>query len=424
MPWHIEEQDDEYCVIQDDTGEVERCYPNRDDALALLRALYANVEEASKMLRRSFPFELKSLDDQAGVFEGHAAVFGNVDEGGDVIEAGAFAKTLQERGQRVKICWQHDWREPIGKPLELREDAQGLFVKARLSDTQRGRDALTLLRDGVVDELSFGYETIKSEWGKDGDGQRVRLLKELRLYEISPVTAAMNEQARISAVKAAIPEVKFAGSPRNRYGTHASYGFKGDYAAAWRCHFSKVGGGSASAEATGPIRGTVRRCAMIAAAMKPACELISTESVEARKGPRSPLECSFPSKPSDYGLSEWDKPEGEEGRKKAQLSCSDLNVIKKAALAEIKRRAEDREAGGKAVKQDDDRPSLVHEDPLWEDQEAVLSGLTEESNISEEEALGQLFESIAAEPGEGPLTAQGLRAKALELELQLAMIGG
>lgn len=144
-------------------------------------------------------------------------------------------------------------------------------------------------------------------------------------------------------------EFKFAGSPRNRYGTHASYGFKGSYEAAWRCHFSQIGGGALTANATGPIRGTVRRTEMIAAAMKPPCQLPGTDSVGPRKGPKSPLDCTYPEKPSDYGLSKWDEPEGEEEREKTRLSCSDLAVIKKAALAEIKRRAKDREdqEGGK-----------------------------------------------------------------------------
>ena len=157
------------------------------------------------MEKRSFPFELKQLDAEEGIFEGYAAVFGNVDEGGDVIMPGAFSKTLQERGGRVKITWQHDWREPIGKPLELKEDEHGLLIRGKLTlDTQRGREALALMRDGVIDELSIGYDTIKSEWVKR-DGQTVRELREVRLYEISPVTVAMNPEARIMSVKAAIP---------------------------------------------------------------------------------------------------------------------------------------------------------------------------------------------------------------------------
>lgn len=152
------------------------------------------------MLRKVVPFEVKQVDTDQGVFEGYAAVFGNVDDGGDVIEKGAFANTLKERASRVKICWQHDPKEPIGRPLELREDDRGLYVKAKISLTQRGRDALTLLRDGVVNELSIGYDAVKEMY----EGA-VRRLREVKLWEISPVTWAMNPLATVTGVKGATP---------------------------------------------------------------------------------------------------------------------------------------------------------------------------------------------------------------------------
>lgn len=139
---------------------------------------------------------------------------------------------------------------------------------------------------------------------------------------------------------------KFSGSPRNPYGTHSSYQFKGGedgYKRAWRLHFSQIGGGTTTGAASGPIRGTVRRIAMIAAGMKPPCQVISSDSISARTGPKSPLEGSFPEKPVDYGLDSWKKPESDADREGIRFSCSDLNIIKQAAIAEIKRRADDRE---------------------------------------------------------------------------------
>lgn len=141
-----------------------------------------------------------------------------------------------------------------------------------------------------------------------------------------------------------IATTNFAGSPRSKYGTHASKGFKGPYAAAWRCHFSKVGGGALTPAASGPIRGTVRRTEMIAAAMKPPCKLPKADGISARSGPKSPLQCTFPLKPSDYGLSSWAKP-SDDGltQEDIRLTCKDLAVIKHAAVAEVKRRIADRE---------------------------------------------------------------------------------
>src|SRR5690606_25464641 len=82
--------------------------------------------------------------------------------------------------------------------LEMREDDRGLYVKARIADTTLGRDAMALFEAEVVDELSIGYDAVVEEWDND---RGVRLLREIKLWEFSPVTWAANELARITAVK-------------------------------------------------------------------------------------------------------------------------------------------------------------------------------------------------------------------------------
>lgn len=150
------------------------------------------------MERKEFKFEVKDVDEEAGTFTGYAATFTKrPDSYGDIIEPGAFAKTLKESAKRVKILWNHDIKEPIGKPLELTEDENGLLVKGKLSlGVQRAREILSLMKDGVVTEMSFGYDTIKDSW-QDG----VRHLQEVRLWDTSPVTFAANPSAVIVSVK-------------------------------------------------------------------------------------------------------------------------------------------------------------------------------------------------------------------------------
>lgn len=79
-----------------------------------------------------------------------------------VIHAGAFVNTLADPDQRsrVVLLWQHDTAKPIGKPLELREDARGLFLRGVLADTELGRDTATLLRSGVIREMSIGFDPV------------------------------------------------------------------------------------------------------------------------------------------------------------------------------------------------------------------------------------------------------------------------
>lgn len=150
---------------------------------------------------KSFKFELESAD-ESGEFSGYAAVFGNKDSGGDIIEKGAFSKTIREDFDRIKILSQHtDCELPIGKPLELREDDEGLFIRGKISDTAKGRDIQTLMKDGVLNELSIGYDAVEFDYDSE---QGARRLKEIKLWEVSIVTWAMNDQAKIDEVKSLV----------------------------------------------------------------------------------------------------------------------------------------------------------------------------------------------------------------------------
>ena len=155
------------------------------------------------MEHKTLSFEIKSVDYAGRTLEGFAAAFGNLDQVGDVIHPGAFRKTLTERGQRIKFLWQHDPTEPIGKLLEAHEQQGGLFVKAIISDTNRGRDALALLKDGAIGEMSIGYDTVKGgmDYTKGDNGATIRNLREIKLYEFSLVTFPANEQAIVTSVK-------------------------------------------------------------------------------------------------------------------------------------------------------------------------------------------------------------------------------
>lgn len=146
------------------------------------------------MQYKSTKFEIKALSDN--VFEGYASYFNNVDSYDEVIMSGAFKKTLSENKNRIKVLWQHDTSEPIGKPIFMEEDSQGLYVKAQVSMTDIGKKAMTLMRDGVVDEMSIGYDVIKDEY----KGNK-RMLKEVRLWEFSPVTFGANDKAKITSAK-------------------------------------------------------------------------------------------------------------------------------------------------------------------------------------------------------------------------------
>jgi len=148
------------------------------------------------MLLKNLNFEYKANADKRE-FEGYASTWDR-DLGGDQIEKGAFKKTIKERfpQNKVKILWQHN--EPIGLPTHMEEDSKGLYVKGRISKTRLGDEALELIKDGVVDQMSIGYDVVGDDISEDG---QTRFLKELVLYEFSPVTFPMNPNADIVSVK-------------------------------------------------------------------------------------------------------------------------------------------------------------------------------------------------------------------------------
>jgi len=155
------------------------------------------------------PAELKAYmvedeEDQKkyGRFEGYGSIFGNVDLGNDVIEAGAFTKSLRKRpADKVKLLYQHKSDMPIGVFDEIKEDENGLYVKGRLAlQTQAGKEAYELLKMGALDGLSIGFKTTPKNVSYENRGQR-RIIKEVDLMEVSLVTFPMNPQATVQVVK-------------------------------------------------------------------------------------------------------------------------------------------------------------------------------------------------------------------------------
>lgn len=152
-------------------------------------------------LERKFCAGLGELEvaEDGTVIAGYASVFGVADQGGDIVEAGAYAAALTALAAgagRIKMLWQHDPTQPIGVWDEVREDGHGLFVRGRiLTQVARGREAVALIAAGAIDGLSIGYRTLRAM--KDDKGRR--RLSQLELWEVSLVTFPMLSEARVAA---------------------------------------------------------------------------------------------------------------------------------------------------------------------------------------------------------------------------------
>jgi Escherichia/Staphylococcus phage prohead protease len=137
-----------------------------------------------------------------GRFSGYASVFGAVDLGRDAVIRGAFAASLAKKGPGgIRMLFQHNPDEPIGRWTAIREDARGLYVEGRISTgVARGREVLALLKGGGLDGLSIGFKTVRA---RTEAGTGIRRILEADLWEISVVTFPMLPEARVTAVKAA-----------------------------------------------------------------------------------------------------------------------------------------------------------------------------------------------------------------------------
>ncbi len=165
---------------------------------------------------KACPIAFKAAGDK-GEYEGHYSIFGNIDDGNDVMHEGAFAKTIAERAARVKVFYMHDWTKLIGPaPATLKEDTLGLFAAGRLTlGSFWGNETWQLMKDNALNEGSIGFEAVKWDMESVPNGWPIRHLREVKLYEISPVPLGMNALTQIRSVKAAaLAEIKKAIPPK------------------------------------------------------------------------------------------------------------------------------------------------------------------------------------------------------------------
>jgi len=138
------------------------------------------------MEHKNLNFEVKAHED--GTFVGYGSTFGNVDFVGDIVQKGAFVKSLAKKGASgIKLFLQHNSNDIIGKFTEIYEDAKGLVVKGQfyLGNIQKADETYFLMKQGEITQFSIGYSIPKG--GKSFDGKGNTNLDEINLHEISPL---------------------------------------------------------------------------------------------------------------------------------------------------------------------------------------------------------------------------------------------
>lgn len=176
--------------------------------------------------------QLNVVDDcPNGSLEGYLAVFGNVDLAGEVIQAGAFAKTLSERmanGATVPLMQKHEAAgggaaDVIDTITRAYEDSYGLRIRAEFAATEDAQKIRSKVRDGHIKGLSVGYHTISQRRAQVA-GKTVTVLTEMRLREGTVTPFPCNESA-------VILDAKTTNQPRAAESTPALADWRADLAA-------------------------------------------------------------------------------------------------------------------------------------------------------------------------------------------------
>lgn len=144
------------------------------------------------MLTKTVSAEIKDLDEK-GLVKFYFSIFGNTDSDRDIIEPGAFAKTISDwknaKKKRIKHFKNHRWDQVPGVLQDLFEDEKGGVAVSQLAlNTITGKDTYEEYRAEIITEHSFGYEIVASNF-EETDAGKIQHLTELKLEEVSSLTA-------------------------------------------------------------------------------------------------------------------------------------------------------------------------------------------------------------------------------------------
>ena len=158
-------------------------------------------------------FKLKA-DGEAGKISGFFSTYETEpDSYGDIILPGAFSETLEKRketGHPFPICFNHDFDKVIGVADSIEDTEKGPFMTGHFLDTPQAQEVREFVKSGAIYQFSFAYDVLG--WREPNDDERAKgvrnVLTKLDLFEISVVTVPANQNAVITEVKSAEPEIK------------------------------------------------------------------------------------------------------------------------------------------------------------------------------------------------------------------------
>ena len=152
---------------------------------------------------KAIDFELK--EEAEGKVSAVFSVFNSLDSDGDVVLPGSIKSGFKSGD--VPMVWAHKWDMPIGKGRIKEDDGKATFDGEFFMDTDSGQEAYKIVKNmGDMQQWSFGYRVNDSERAPfksaDSDEERdARYLKDLTVFEVSPVLVGANQETYTMAIK-------------------------------------------------------------------------------------------------------------------------------------------------------------------------------------------------------------------------------
>ncbi len=145
--------------------------------------------------RRSI--EHTRANEDEGIIEGYIAKWGVVDSYQSTFLPGAFSKTIENRTDKIRLLFEHDQKNTVGKLLDIREDNTGVFVRAKMNmDTKAGKEVFYKAKNGDFDCFSFGFNNVRSTH-ENG----IEKISGLDLIEVSLVAFEASGESKITDVR-------------------------------------------------------------------------------------------------------------------------------------------------------------------------------------------------------------------------------
>ncbi len=141
----------------------------------------------------------------SGQFEAYFATFGVVDRAKEAIAPGAFVG-LDEFAKQGWVGLNHQMEAAaVAYPVRVEQDSVGLRVACKFHNTPAAQAVRSIIKDrfdaGLDVCCSIGYKTEKSHQARI-NGEDVKVLDRVRLFEVSLVNLPANSDATVISVKA------------------------------------------------------------------------------------------------------------------------------------------------------------------------------------------------------------------------------